>query len=105
MSVTLLNTSILTSDGDFRLSSIFLESAKNYVSDGFESAIGHQSTAEILSELLEQDVPVNRVNYAQDIGDVAIVFKVNGRPPEGTILSRNEIEDIGYSFKLLERLA
>jgi hypothetical protein len=71
----------------------------------FQSAIGHQATAEILTELLGVAVPVNRINYVQGVGDVAIVFKLRGRAPEGVILSRSEVEQMGYDFGLLTRVA
>lgn len=102
--VTLLNTSILTEYGIFGYSPLTLDDAKSLVSRGFQSAIGHQSTAEILSELLEVQVPVNRIEYRQQVGDKALVFKLNGRPPEGAILSKQDLEKIGFSFGLLQRL-
>jgi rRNA maturation protein Rpf1 len=103
--ITILNTSILTAEGLYEMSSISLDEAKVLVADGFESAVGHQSTSEIISELLGVSVPMNRVMYQQAPGDAALVFKLAGRPPEGTILSREEIEATGYSFYLLVRKA
>lgn len=102
--VTLLNTSILTADGDYEIKSVPLDVAKSLI-EGKEvlSAIGHQSTADILTELLGQNVKMNRINFAQEPGQIALVFKLNGRPEEGKILSREEIEKIGYSFKKLVR--
>jgi hypothetical protein len=69
-----------------------------------QSAIGHQATAEILSDLLGRPVPVNRIQYSQNLGDKAIVFKVKGRVPEGVILKREEVEAMGYEFGILERI-
>jgi len=54
-----------------------------------------------LTELLEVPVEMNRINYRQEPGDIAVVFKLNTRPPEGWILTREEIEAIGYSFGFL----
>ena len=39
----------------------------------------------------------------QQPGQVALVFKLNGRPPEGKILTSKEIEEIVYSFKTMTR--
>lgn len=104
--VGLLNTSILTHDGEYRLKTISLEEAKSIVRNSeLDSAIGHQATAEIMTTLLETPVEVNRKMFIQQIGQSCLVFKLNGRPEEGTILSADEIEEIGYSFKLLERLS
>lgn len=103
--LTLLNTSILTTFGQFDYQPITLETARSMVSSGdFESAIGHQATAEILTELLQVPVAVNRVNYSQGVNEKAIVFKLRGRAPEGAILTREQIDAIGYDFGLLERI-
>lgn len=103
MKLALLNTSILTAEGTFVLRTITLEEAKDLVNNapGLDSAIGHESTAQIMTELLGVDVPVNRQMFVQQPGQQALVFKLNGRPPEGTILSREDIDRIGYKFQLL----
>ena len=104
MKIAILNTSIATAEGDYSLRGITLEQAQELVRENeFVSAIGHQSTAEILTELLGIEVPVNRITFEQQAGQLALVFKINGRPPEGKILSREEIEGIGYKFQILER--
>lgn len=105
--VTLLNTSIATTPGTFKLEDITLTKAKNIIknnADNLLSAIGHDSTAQIMSELLENKIEVNRIEFKQEIEQQAIVFKLNGRPPEGTILSLEDIEKIGYKFQLLTRI-
>lgn len=102
--IAILNTSILTSEGLFTLHSITLEGAKKLVQENeILSAVGHKSTAEILTQLLGINIPVNRINFEQEPGQQALVFKLNGRPPEGEILSAEEIEAIGYKFQLLEK--
>ena len=103
--IALLNTSILTADGEYTMHTIPVDQARELVQDeaGYISAIGHESTASILSTLLGVDVPVNRILFEQAVGQQVIVFKLNGRPPEGQILTEAEIKEIGYSFKLLIR--
>jgi hypothetical protein len=112
MQLAILNTSILTAFGSFKYTPLSLEDAQNvaqtahfFSDDGVLSAVGHQSTAEILAELLGFDVPVNRIQFAQEPGQDALVFKLKGRAPEGKILDREEIEAIGYEFGLLTRTA
>nr|DAX28099.1 MAG TPA: hypothetical protein [Caudoviricetes sp.] len=101
--IAILNTTILTADGDFTLQAISLDEAKQLIKDKeILSAVGHESTAQILTELLEVDVPLNRIQFKQQSGQKALCFKLNGRPQEGTILTAEEIEKIGYEFKLLE---
>ena len=102
--LAILNTTILTNDGYFQLKTISLEVAKKIVEenkDNLLSAIGHESTSKILTELLGIEIPVNRIQFCQELKQVAICFKLNGRPEEGKILSKEEIKDIGFEFKLL----
>jgi len=109
--LVLLNTSILTAHGAFTFNPLPLEDVRSLVIEfqrtgkTIESAIGHQSTAELLSSLLDLPVPNNRIEFMQTTDDLALVFKLNQRPPEGRVLSREEIEEIGYEFGLLTRIA
>jgi hypothetical protein len=115
MKLALLNTSILTQYGSFTYAKISLSDAQLIVynaaepqigpDDGILSALGHQSTADILTDLLEMPVSMNRIQFAQEVNQSALVFKLKGRAPEGVILSREEIETIGYEFGLLTRTA
>lgn len=104
--ITILNTSILTTTGTFKLNDITLDEAKNLVHNNeILSAVGHKSTADILTTLLEKEIPANRIEYAQNVNEKALVFKLNGRPEEGKILTADEIEQIGYKFQLLTKLS
>ena len=109
--LTLLNTSILTSYGKYSYDPISLEEAKQLLRDSqargdiVQSAIGHQSTADLLTMLLEFPVPMNRMEFKQTTDDVALVFKPKQRVGEGRVLSREELDAIGYEFALLVRTA
>ena len=108
MKLALLNTSILTTAGEYHLTDITLDEARNLVKkhrDNLNSAIGHASSAEIMTTLLGVEVPMNRQMFIQDVGQRALVFKLNGRPEEGKILTVKDIEQIGYKFQILERIA
>jgi len=103
--ITLLNTSIITAPGRYQYQNIFINEAIYLVKNNeYQSAIGHQSTADIIATLLAIDCPVNRILYKQKPGDHALVFKLKGRPPEGKVLTIKEIEDIGYEWGLLTNL-
>ena len=107
MELVILNTSILTSEGTFNLKNISLEEARDIIKENkenFISAIGHQSTAEILTTLLGVNIEMNRINFVQEKGQKALVFKLLARAEEGRILTIEEIEEIGYKFQLLEKL-
>jgi hypothetical protein len=103
--LAILNTSILTDYGAYTYRWIALEDARAFVgaATNVQSFVGHESTAVILSELLGAPIAVHRGQYQQSVGASAIVFKLRGRAPEGKILSRVEVEAIGYDFGLLTR--
>lgn len=105
MTIAILNTPILTGEGNYKLSNLTLEQAQKLVNENdFDSYIGHQATSEILSILLGTEVPMNRQQFKQEVGQKAIIFKLNSRLQEGQVLTTiQEIESIGYTFQLLER--
>lgn len=104
MKLAILNTSILTVTGTFELKDITLQEAQQLVQDNeILSAVGHQSTADILTTLLGTEVPMNRILFEQETGQKALVFKLNGRPEEGKILTSDEIHQMGFKFQLLIR--
>lgn len=105
MKIGILNCAICTEPGIYKLKTTSLEDVKELLKENdFISAIGHQSTAEILSELIGIDIPMNRIQFTQEPGQTAIVFRLKNRIPEGKILSREEIEEIGYEFCTLRRI-
>lgn len=101
--VAILNTTILTADGEFSLKKITLSEAKDLVK-GKEiiSAIGHEATAKVLTKDLCVEVPFNRIQFKQQPGQKAICFKLKSRVAEGVILNEREIGIIGYELRLLE---
>lgn len=106
MKLALLNTTIATTDGIYSVETISLETARRITTNNagnLDSAVGHESTAQIMSTLLGCRVEMNRQQFEQQEGQEALVFKLKGRPPEGEILTAEQIEKIGYEFKLMHR--
>jgi len=102
--LTLLNAPILTSYGLFTFEPINTEQAKELLKNGFQSYIGHQSTCNILSRILDENIVMNRGEYKQQPGKRALVFRLKKRINEGQVLNTiEEIESIGYEFGLLTR--
>ena len=100
-----MNTTILPNDGLYKLETISLETARAFVSDStFTSAIGHESTAKVLTALLGVEVPMNRTMVSLDVGDQALCFKLLTRLQEGVVLSEQELKELPYEFKLLTRV-
>jgi len=106
MNIVLLNSSIITSEGVFSYEKTTLEKIKEKLkyADNIISTIGHESIAQILSELFNFPVEVNRIKYCQSDNDLAIVFQLKSRPPKDKILSCQEIQKRGYDFFILKKI-
>jgi hypothetical protein len=103
--VYVLNSPILTGFGLYRYKEITTIQAKEILKNGtFVSAIGHEATANLLSNLLEAEIKYNRISIVMQAGDIAVVFRLMTRLNEGQVLSNDEIKKISYSLALLERL-
>ena len=109
--LTFLNAAIITTHGTFEFQKLTLKEARETVAE-FEasnrkisSAIGHAATAELMTLLLKFPVPRNRIDFIQKPEDVALVFSLKKRAPEGIVLTREELEEIGYELGLLTRTA
>jgi Domain of unknown function (DUF1874) len=109
--LTLLNSSVVTSYGTFTYQPLSLDGAKALVQEfrqtgkATQSAIGHQPTAEFLSALLDFPVVTNRIEFKQTSNDVALIFKLKQRLPDRQILSCEEMEAVGYEFGILRKIA
>ena len=99
-----MNSPILTSYGNYMYDAISTRDAIMLIGmeyGNFTSAIGHESTAKVISTILGIDVKFNRISVATKSGDRQVIFKLNQRAPEGKILSIEEINEIGYSWGLV----
>ena len=98
-----LNSPVLTGWGGYKFQPISLRGVRKLLAENpdFISAVGHESTAEILTTLLGITIPMNRTAIKMQVRDRAIVFRLKARPAEGKILNISEIEQIGYEFGLL----
>ncbi len=108
----LLNSPILTSHGLYEYRKISIDKAKALVketiarngSTSLVSAIGHESTARVLSLLIDHEVPANRIAIKMEVNDQAIVFRPKQRLPEGKILTEEELRAISFELGLLKCL-
>ena len=111
VTLILLNSSVVTSYGTFTYQPLSLDEAKALIQDfqkagkAIQSAIGHQPTAEFLSVLLNFSVMTNRIEFHQTTNDEALIFKLKQRLPDRQILSRKEMEAVGYEFGLLIKVS
>lgn len=104
-----LNTSILTGfasaeiEADYTIRRCTVEDARALVANGFTSAIGHAASAAALTSILGVEVPENRIQAVQQVGQRALVLKLRGRLPEGQILSLAQMHEIGFDLFVLTR--
>jgi len=70
----------------------------------FQSAVGHQGTADIVTSLLDVAVPMNRISLKLGKGDTLVVFQLLTRLEEGRVLSKEEVEKLPFKFFLVEVL-
>lgn len=105
--VHLLNTTIIPA-GPGRLvahiESISIDEARAMLAGRWRSHVGHESTAALMSELLGVTVPMDRTPMQlPEVGEetTCLVMQVEGRPPEGKILTRSELEAIGVTWRRL----
>ena len=73
---------------------ISLNQVKSLLELGFESAVGHQATAESITNLLGIEVPINRTAIKLQSGDILIVFQLGVRLAEGQVLSKEEVFEL-----------
>ncbi len=103
--IALFNGAICTSNGLYRISDLTAVEARELIQRySFVSAVGHEASAQVLSDVLGVQVEMNRIQYVQAVGQKAIALVLQIRPGEGEILSAAEMRAIGFCLKLMERL-
>jgi hypothetical protein len=103
----ILNTLIIPVDFQSKeeyvvaIKKIDLEFAKKLVREiQFTSAVGHEATAKVLTELLEVEIPYNRITVKMREGDSALHFVLKTRLPEGKVLSEEELRALDFDLVL-----
>jgi hypothetical protein len=83
---------------------ISVEEAKQLLAQPFISAVGHEATAKVLSQILSVQVPFNRVSVYLNPGDKAIHFFLKSRLQEGQVLNEAELKSLDFWLVLSEVL-
>lgn len=83
---------------------ITIEEARASLNGGFEQAVGHPATCEVLSARLGVDVQPVRANVALQNDDVLVVAQVViPRLAEGQVLSQEQVESCPIRFWLVKK--
>ena len=102
----LLNSSVITDFGRYVYESIKIDTAAKMVkSMEFISAIGHQASADVMTQQLGTFIPSNRTSINMQVGDQAIVFKLKERLDEGRTYTSAEMQIMQTEWGLLTREA
>ncbi len=81
-----------------------VDTVKELLANGFISAIGHDATAQFVSELFGVKVNPNRIQIKIGDNDLVVVVQLLQRLPEGVVLDADEIKKIPYEIYTVEKL-
>jgi len=89
-----------------KIKKIDVNQARQMLKDNqFTSAIGHESTAKLLTLLLGIEIPMNRIQVQMGPGDIALHFVLRKRLQEGQVIKDiQELEEIGFDLVMSEVL-
>jgi len=102
--IYVLNAPVVTNYGLYRFVKITAEEAKGILSKEFVSAVGHESTAMLMSGMIGADIPFNRITIHMEAGDKAVALWLIDRPGEAQVYSVEDLAAVNCELGLLERL-
>lgn len=109
-----LNTTIIPpgADGDWSIKTVSLKEAAHIFSGAghmhdtgqsfIASHVGHEATAAAMSEIFGSRIAVDRSPW--DGKGLGLAMQLNGRIAEGAILDRTQLEEMGYTLRILGRI-
>lgn len=100
----IMNTSIIPPqfEGRMVVKNISLFEARGLMMKcDYTSAVGHQSSADVLTELLEVIVPMNRVSIRVQSGDSILAFQLEERLAEGITPTAEMLMNLKYTLRLI----
>jgi len=84
------------------LKKVNVNGAKELLKNGFISAVDHEATAKLLTELLGIEIPYNRIQVKMTHFDRALHFALKQSIPEGKVLNIEELKQVGYYLVVSE---
>lgn len=100
--ISLLEIPVITTTGTYTLENISLENVKSILQGKeVESYIESKNMADMITSLLGQPIEVNKSEFRQQLGQQALILKINGRVKKNEVLTIQELQERGYTFQLL----
>jgi hypothetical protein len=99
----LINAPIITTFGIYEFRPYEREAERLDLSEAV-SAIGHESTAQLLTRILGFPVKSNRIEVKMEVNEHALVYVLKSRISEGKILSFEELANLEYDLCILTRV-
>ena len=103
-SLYVMNAPIITAYGEFKYFPYTVQDARNLLKNrfgGFISAVGHESTAKFMSQILGVEIPMNRISVKMVSGDTALIFRLTDRLPDGQVLTLEQMQSVRYEIGML----
>jgi hypothetical protein len=104
-SISMLS-SILDSEKEtnIKVKEVDLETAKEIIRNAneFTSAVGHPSTADVMTQMLGTEVKPNRIQLQLKHGDQLLILQILVRLEEGRVLNADEILALPVKWYLVE---
>ena len=102
--IYVLNAPVITNYGEYRFTKIKPDTARQILSEGFVSAIGHKSTANVMSDIIGVEILFNRITIRMEKGDKAVALWLLDRPGEAQVYSSEDLAAVPCELGLLERV-
>ncbi len=109
MTVYVMNALIIPIDFDkyknatVKIRKATVEEVRQLLSNNeFVSAVGHEATAVLLTQLLGIKIQYNRITVKAGPGDILIHFVLKQRIPEGKVLTLDELQRLEFDLAISE---
>jgi hypothetical protein len=107
MTTYIMSTTIIPSGswGTWTMLPATIAEVAEAIAEGATSAVGHEETAAVIQTLTNQPIAAHRITVRPEVGDTFFCFSLKRRPPEAAVLTREQLEAIGYQWARMEYTA
>ena len=107
--ITLLNNSILIDHNEYEYAPIPVLVAKTLVElnskfDNIRSGMAPEYTSYVLNCILNADIPEDKIEYSDELGEIVLLAKLNNYPEKDTLLAIIAAEETEFIFWLLTKI-